>query len=210
MKRYLLLCSLLFLWAGASLTAAEEVAKADVKPVASSVDKEALKKLPRLGMTLDQLRVLWGEPERPSGLIRISGNVDELRENEPVFWSWKKIGNVNIKAFFQRLYDEDGQDVHPSVIPNESIEFSYHSHKVPLKFSQIMGIAEALLPGYKFERAQSDDKEWELGDKVLCSTDKDHTYSLRRREDKKFLIYFTKPRELKSPELKATIYLDKI
>lgn len=90
------------------------------------VDKEALKKLPRLGMTLDQLTALWGKPNPTASIVDIY-DYKLGKEGRDFIFSWENIGKVNLKAFVQRVYDEDGQDVFPSAFPCEAIEFSYYS-----------------------------------------------------------------------------------
>ena len=178
-----------------------------VMPSETSVvtDKEALRKMPRLGMTLGQLDSLWGN--WASGGSRST----DIYGGKGGFYgfSFLNVGKLSIDAIFHAEFDDVGNVIAPKKNPCESIILSYVNKKIPLTFGTVVDIAEVLLPGYSFDRPQGNEEEWKQK-QPLVSRDPQHKYSLKMEFPGQYAVYFTTPLAIEEPERKTAVELDKL
>lgn len=150
-------------------------------PDTSLFKKDELKKLPRLGMTLNQLRILWGNQTTTDGEATI----------------WSNIGGINLQATFSPTFLTDtGFFIDPNKSRCLSITFASPDN-VPLNPEEVVKIAQALLPGATFQYSISQEVEtgpFRNPEKVTFTmTGKEKTYRLRdnRQERNSYIIEFT-------------------
>lgn len=130
---------------------------------------EELKKKPRLGMTMQELELLWGV-SFPRNMFPLDRKLDNNDTD------WHAFGNLKEKCRFIR-WRKENTDINAALFNDRCIalEFKTTDHSPPTAIN----LAGAMLPGIRFAANPNST----LKSFTAYSTDKDKTYKLQFRND---------------------------